>query len=562
MITAACGTAGPAASWSAPIEGVVRVASGEPAAGAIVILTPTMGPPSEIAVADAHGRFVARVRTGEYAITATTPTGYVYRPAEAVSSRVELVLDPDCAPIRGTVPTTTAGIVRIGRFSDLRGDVFAARIGADHGFEACVPRSPNYYAFAEGDLVAVPVPVTVPQVRPLVLAAYDGTAVRAAPRGLTLPELSVAELLDSVPRSARIVGLGEATHGTHELQTLRLDLTIELVRRARIQHVLIEAGYAQTLPLNAYIQGEAVDPEPAVANLGYWIWDTEETLAALRTLRELNATRSPDTRIRLSGFDVQDDAEPAAIVAEHAAALELSPDQRSQIEQIAATKTAPPPEASRVLGAALLAAADRHAAVPDPIGSLAARALAHRLLTKSESGLPGTHERRDRGMADMVLALVEAHGAACAWAHNTHIGASPAAAMTSMGTVLRERLGANYYAIGYYVATGSVRAWDAQLSIGVIAQDLGAAPSYSLEAVVARATTSPVAYVPFARAPEPLMQWLNTPRYVREIAAVMRPDASVLRDLRSTYDAVIVVRDSHPTTATPTGVRVAKKQKI
>lgn len=109
MLAAACRDARLSASWQTPISGVVRTASGEPAAGAIVIFTPKMESRAEIVIADDRGRFVARIRNGDYAITASTSTGYVFRSVAVVSPPVDLVLDPDCAPIQGTVPSRTTG---------------------------------------------------------------------------------------------------------------------------------------------------------------------------------------------------------------------------------------------------------------------------------------------------------------------------------------------------------------------------------------------------------------------------------------------------------------------
>lgn len=423
-----------------------------------------------------------------------------------------------------------------------------------------MPRSPSYYAFADDDLLIIPAPVDLPQARPLELAGYDAATIRTPPTALTLEDLTIEDLIESIPAPVRVIALGESTHGTRELQTLRLELTKLLLQRGRIKQVLIEAGYVETLPLDAYIQGEDIDPKQAVATLGYWMWDTEETLRMLSELRELNATRSPETRFHLFGLDVQGDAAPAAVVLAHASALGLTSDQVSQIEQFAEKKAAPSPEAGRALAVALLDVAERHKSMPAATASLAARQLAHRLLAKSEPGLPGTHERRDQGMADMVVALVDAYGDACVWAHDSHVGAAPASAMTTMGEVLRDRLGSSYFPVGYYVSGGSVRAWDADVAIGVITNDLGVAPSYTVERVVTNAARSAVVYLPYARVPESLMSWLSTPRYVREIGPVMRRDPLKLLDVRKSYDAVVIVRDSHPTTPTPTGVRVAKKK--
>jgi hypothetical protein len=52
---------------------------------------------------------------------------------------------------------------------------------------------------------------------------------------------------------------------------------------------------------------------------------------------------------------------------------------------------------------------------------------------------------------------------------------------------------------------------------------------------------------------------LATPRYARELTAVYAGDEEMmtLRDVREAFDALVVVKQGHDSTPTPTGVRKA-----
>src|SRR5678815_4729054 len=76
--------------------------------------------------------------------------------------------------------------------------------------------------------------------------------------------------------------------------------------------------------------------------------------------------------------------------------------------------------------------------------------------------------RRDAGMAALAGFVTSQLGVerACLWAHAGHVSREPSQAM--LGQRLVEIPSVRYYAIGFYVYEGSVRAWDAAAKIGVI----------------------------------------------------------------------------------------------
>lgn len=168
--------------------------------------------------------------------------------------------------------------------------------------------------------------------------------------------------------------------------------------------------------------------------------------------------------------------------------------------------------------------------------------------------------RRDAGMARLASFLTARLGVrrACLWAHDSHITKEPSLHMLG-GNLAADPL-VRYYRVGLYIHEGSTRAWDAATQIGVIPHALPAAPAYTLEGAVMRATGTPaIAWLPLRTAPAALRSWLDTPRLAREVGAIYtgEEDTLTLRRVRDAFDAVVVIRTGHDSSPTPTGIRKA-----
>ena len=109
-----------------------------------------------------------------------------------------------------------------------------------------------------------------------------------------------AALFDEMAQRSRVLGLGEATHGSREFGDMRLALTRHAVERAGYRIVAIEASAMRLDQLNAYINNLA----PAAA-----LQLVENGWIGRRTLRELVVwlrswnDANPNDRVRLVGVD-------------------------------------------------------------------------------------------------------------------------------------------------------------------------------------------------------------------------------------------------------------------
>lgn len=364
-----------------------------------------------------------------------------------------------------------------------------------------------------------------------------GWATQAVPDGLKTAAIplpadgAVPAAIEQALASARVIGLGEATHGQHESFEIKRKLTMHLVREGGVRLVAYEASSARAIACDAYVSGRSDDLNGAMKGLGMRIWQIEENAALLQDLRAWNAAAAPADRVRFIGVDVQD----AEAAAQRLHDLLLEPD---------------PTLAARALplGARMEAARDalytgqaaefdalwaevealrtdlqeRHkdlsaAFSPAVADETLARARElSRFMTAAR--VPGG---RDRAMAETLLDELERAGSgprAVLWAHNAHVTLGPlrheGLTEPGMGGVLRASLGAGYYAIGFLFGAGSFNALARDPERGWVfrAYELSAAPPGSLEAPFVAAGL-PAAFVNLRAAPRTgeLSDWLDAP---------------------------------------------------
>src|SRR5829696_3114816 len=93
---------------------------------------------------------------------------------------------------------------------------------------------------------------------------------------------------------ARVVLLGEATHGTSEFYQARAEITKRLIRYHGFTVVAVEADWPDAGHIDAYINGRERPLSPNIPFQGFptWMWRNEEILALVDWLRDHNASVS------------------------------------------------------------------------------------------------------------------------------------------------------------------------------------------------------------------------------------------------------------------------------
>ena len=119
---------------------------------------------------------------------------------------------------------------------------------------------------------------------------------------------------------ARVVLLGEATHGTSEFYRMRARITRELILRRGFRRLAIEADWPDAARVDRYVRHHAPASEAARAfhRFPTWMWRNAEFAELLEWLREYNReARNGDEQIRVHGLDLYSLSASAAAVIDY-----------------------------------------------------------------------------------------------------------------------------------------------------------------------------------------------------------------------------------------------------
>jgi len=109
--------------------------------------------------------------------------------------------------------------------------------------------------------------------------------------------------LKRVIGDARIVELGEATHGSREFFQLKHRMLEFLATEMDFTIFSIEASMPEAYRLNDFVLEGKGDPAQLIKGMYFWTWNTEEVLDMVLWMREFN--KSGKGRVEFTGFDMQ-----------------------------------------------------------------------------------------------------------------------------------------------------------------------------------------------------------------------------------------------------------------
>ena len=105
---------------------------------------------------------------------------------------------------------------------------------------------------------------------------------------------------------AKVVLLGEASHGTSEFYRMRDRITRELIATKGFQFVAIEGDWPDAARVDHYVRHLEYPPSEwtAFARFPTWMWRNEEVRTFVEWLRAHNAALKPDDRVAFHGLDL------------------------------------------------------------------------------------------------------------------------------------------------------------------------------------------------------------------------------------------------------------------
>lgn len=121
------------------------------------------------------------------------------------------------------------------------------------------------------------------------------------------PDLPVDDLaiLEEITAEAKIVALGEPTHGQKEINQLRDRMTRYLVENRGFRVIAMEDSAIKCRVINNFLLHGTGTAESALRVQNFWTWRTREVLALIEWLREWNTEHTEDP-VRFIGIDIQD----------------------------------------------------------------------------------------------------------------------------------------------------------------------------------------------------------------------------------------------------------------
>ena len=299
--------------------------------------------------------------------------------------------------------------------------------------------------------------------------------------------------------SARIVLLGEATHGTSEFYRMRARITQDLVVKKGFRFIAIEGDWPDAARVDHYVRHFNYPPSEwtAFARFPTWMWRNTEVRDFIDWLRKHNGTVHKDRRVAFHGLDLYSlydsirsvlsylanvDPESARIARERYACL--TPWQRNPAVygHVALSGKYPICEADVVRNLTDLLGKRRAYAEHDGDRFLDAAQNA-RLIANAERyyrimyyGSRASWNLRDTHMFETLENLLDYYGPeakAVIWAHNSHVGNSAATEMAArgeynLGHLCRRASGNQAYLIGFGTHAGTVAAateWDGPMEI-------------------------------------------------------------------------------------------------
>ncbi|MEM7101476.1 MAG: erythromycin esterase family protein [Bacteroidota bacterium] len=116
-------------------------------------------------------------------------------------------------------------------------------------------------------------------------------------------ELEVLDFLGDV----RVVGLGEATHGTREFFQMKDRIFRYLVEVHGFQAFVFEMDVAEAMLFNDYIQGRVTPPLEVLMNdyMLFWTWNTQEVFDLLEWMKGYNDAVVDGQKLSFFGSDCQ-----------------------------------------------------------------------------------------------------------------------------------------------------------------------------------------------------------------------------------------------------------------
>jgi len=298
---------------------------------------------------------------------------------------------------------------------------------------------------------------------------------------------------------AKLVLLGEASHGTSEFYKMRSRITSELIAKKNFKLIAIEGDWPDAARIDHFVRHFDYPPSEwtAFARFPTWMWRNNEVREFIDWLRVHNAGTTHDERVAFHGLDLYslyssirsilrylDEVDPATASLARQRYGCLTPWQADPATYGRAALTGSYRSCENEVVQMLIELSARHREYAEHDGERFLDAMQNaRLVANAERyyrvmyyGSRESWNLRDTYMFETLKQLLDFHqpaNKAIVWAHNSHVGNAAATEMsmrgeTNIGQLCRQEFGDDVYSIGFGTDSGTVAAasdWDGPMEV-------------------------------------------------------------------------------------------------
>lgn len=334
---------------------------------------------------------------------------------------------------------------------------------------------------------------------PQTLPEQIGDAAEPIP---SIPDANLDGLLERIG-NARVVLLGEASHGTAEFYEMRAEISKALIEKKGFKIIAVEADWPDAARVDHYIREtpfRETTSQP-FSRFPTWMWANTEVLDLVEWLRSHNKDiDEPDQQVGFYGLDLYsmyssiesvlqylNDIDPESAETARQRYACLTPWEQDPVQYGAAALSGRFKECEGDVTRMLQDLLEKRLEYSEKDGQRFFNAAQNaRLVANAEQyyrtmyyGSRASWNLRDEHMFETLQNLLDFHGQesrAIIWAHNSHIGDASATEMSArgehnIGQLCRERLTDSTYHIGFGTDHGTVAAassWDGPLEIKTV----------------------------------------------------------------------------------------------
>ena len=410
-------------------------------------------------------------------------------------------------------------------------------------------------------------PPRVVQARPAVSVSVPGLIAQHAEIFDDLDDADLEPLLRRIGE-ARVVLIGEASHGTSEFYRMRARITRRLIETKGFDIVAAEADWPDAARIDHYVRHRETPPSEwtAFARFPTWMWRNEETRGFVDWLHERNSSLAYANRTTFCGLDLYslytsvravigylEGVDPALAETARQRYGCLSPWEADPAAYGRAAVDGAYHKCEQHVAHMLVELLEKQQAYALKDGERFFDAAQNaRLVANAEHyyrvmyyGSRASWNLRDSHMFETLSNVLDHRGPASraiVWAHNSHVGNAIATEMGkrgehNIGQLCREHFGNDCYAIGFGTNDGTVAAasgWDAAMEVMTVRP----AHPQSYERLF-HMTHAPGLLLPLSTCvSDQLRVKLGQPRLERAIGVIYRPDS----ELASHYFEAVLPR--------------------